>query len=93
MSTTAYEHILQELEQLTPDERRRLRQALDEEPPGARFVSSDQLRQILAQPQRPLTERERAAVEAWIRRGDELAARIGAAWKDDMNAVEAVREL
>ena len=34
MSTAAYEHILQELEHLTSEERRRLRQVLDEEAPA-----------------------------------------------------------
>ena len=78
MSRTAYEHILQELEHLTPEERRRLRQALDEGIP--------------AEPSTPASDDRRARAAAWFAAGDELAARIGAAWKDDMTAVEAIRE-
>lgn len=78
MSTTAYEHILQELEHLTPEERQRLRLALDEEAP--------------AEPSTPASDDRRARAAAWFAAGDALAARIGAAWKDDMTAVEAIRE-
>lgn len=78
MSTTAYEHILQALEHLTREERRRLRQALDEEGP--------------AELSTPAPDDRRAQVAAWFAAGDALAARIGAAWKDDMTAVEAIRE-
>ena len=78
MSTTAYEHILQELARLTPEERRRLRQVLDEEAP--------------AEPSSPAPDDRRTQAAAWFAAGDELAARIGAAWEDDMTAVEAIRE-
>ena len=78
MSTSIYEHILQDLEHLTPEERRRLRQVLDEE--------------TLAGPVPPASDDRRARAAAWFAAGDKLAARIGAAWKDDMTAVEAVRE-
>lgn len=78
MSTSVYEHILQELEHLTPEERRRLRQVLEEETPAA--------------PVPPASDDRHARAAAWFAAGDELAARIGAAWKDDMTAVEAIRE-
>ncbi len=79
MSTTAYEHILQELEHLTPEERRRLRQALDEE--------------ASAEPSAPAPDDRHARAAAWFATGDELAARIGAAWNDpSSSAVDAVRE-
>lgn len=44
MSTSTYEHILQELVHLTPAERQQLRSILNEESPGARFVSTQELR-------------------------------------------------
>jgi hypothetical protein len=72
MSTTAYEHILQELEHLTSEERRRLRQVLDEEAP--------------AEPSAPAPDDRRARAAAWFAAADEFAARIGSAWKDDMTA-------
>ena len=78
MRTTAYEHILQALEHLTSEERRRLRQALDEE--------------VSAAPSAPAPNDRRARAAAWFAAGDALAARIGAAWKDDLTAVEAIRE-
>ncbi len=77
MSTPTLEHILQELEHLTPEERRRLREALDEAP---------------AAPAPPAPDDRRARAAAWFAAGDELAARIGAAWKDGTTSVEAVRE-
>jgi hypothetical protein len=40
----------------------------------------------------PLTDQERAAVDTWIAESEQLAERIGAAWKDEMSAVEAVKE-
>ena len=78
MSATAYEHILQALEHLTPEERRRLREVLDAE--------------ACAEPSAPAADERRARAAAWFAAGDKLAARIGAAWKDDMTAVEAIRE-
>lgn len=91
MSTSTYEHILQELAHLTPAERQQLRNVLDEEPPGARFVSTEELRQILAQPLPP-NEHEQATVRLALQRIQDAASYIGQAWQDDMNAVEAVRE-
>ena len=43
-------------------------------------------------PERPLTEQEQARLEADLDALDELATQIGAAWKDDMSAAEAVKE-
>ena len=73
-----YQAVLDAVQQLTPEERRRLRQALDEE--------------ALAEPSPPAMDDRRARAAAWFAAGDALAVRIGAAWKDDMTAVEAVRE-
>ncbi len=78
MSTTAYEYIFQALEHLTREERRRPRQALDEEVPAELAT--------------PAPDERRARAAAWFAAGDALAARIGAAWKDGTTAVEAVRE-
>jgi hypothetical protein len=78
MSTTAYEHILQALEHLTPEERRRLREVLDAE--------------ACTEPSAPSPDEGRARAADWFAAGDKLAARIGAAWKDDMSAADAVKE-
>ena len=87
MTSSAYEHILQELARLTPDERRQLRQALDDELPGARFVSAHELRLILARPPQPLTEREQAAARLALERIQQAATHIGA-WPDTGPQVE-----
>ena len=84
MSTRAYEHIIEELGHLTPEERRQLRRQLDDESP-------------LEQPLEPalepaLPDDRQARIEAWRAAADERAAKVGAAWKDNMIAVEAVRE-
>lgn len=76
MSTSTYEHILQELAHLTPAERQQLRSILNEESPGARFVSMQELRQILAQPQPP-DEHGQAAVRIALRRIQKAASYIG----------------
>lgn len=91
MSTSTYEHILQELAHLTPIERQQLRNVLNEEQPGDRFVSTEELRQILMQPLPP-DDHEQAAVRIALQRIQDAASYIGKAWQDDMNAVEAVRE-
>ncbi len=43
-------------------------------------------------PERPLTEQERAKLEADLNAIDALAAEVSAAWQDDMSAVDAVKE-
>ncbi|HSH79295.1 MAG TPA: hypothetical protein VLA19_12280 [Herpetosiphonaceae bacterium] len=42
--------------------------------------------------ERPLTAQERAQLEIDLTAFDELASRIGAAWQDDMSALDAIRE-
>ena len=42
--------------------------------------------------ERPLTAEEHAQRESDLAAFDELAAQIGAAWQDDMSAVDAIRE-
>ncbi len=42
--------------------------------------------------ERPLTAEERAQLEIDLAVFDELATQIGAAWQDDMSAVDAIRE-
>lgn len=128
MSTRAYEHILNELEYLTPEERRELRQRLEEREEASfsrdssdeswdtgRVPTEEQEPTIAPQAERaptwvtmvegasgsaqgtrqerPLSaDAKQAQIEAWFAAADELAAKVGAAWKDDMTAVEAVRE-
>ena len=42
--------------------------------------------------ERPLTAEERAQLETDLAAFDELATQIGAAWQDDLRAVDAIRE-
>ncbi len=42
--------------------------------------------------ERPLTTEEHAQLESDLAAFDELAAQIGAAWQDDMSAVDTIRE-
>jgi hypothetical protein len=42
--------------------------------------------------ERPLTAEEHAQLESDLAAFDELATQIGAAWQDDMSAVDAIRE-
>ncbi len=86
MATTDYENLLEQARRLAPEERSRLRHDLVSLDPEARH-------ELPSLPEvSPLTDEERARLEAWFTAADELAARIGAAWKDDMNAAEAVKE-
>jgi hypothetical protein len=94
MATVTYENVLRDAQQLTPEEQQRLRETLGASR-GARVVSLRDLRALLANglgSPRPLTEQERAAVDTWLAETEQLAERIGAAWKDEMSAVEAVKE-
>ena len=76
MATITYERVLREAQQLTPEEQRRLREELGR--------SGETI-------QTP-TDRQRAAAQAFLDKVDRLAARISAAWQDDLSAVDAVRE-
>ena len=94
MGTVTYEDVLRDAQQLTPEEQQRLRDALDPSQ-GARVVSPQELRALLASGggrPRPLTEGERVVVLAALENMDRLAARIGAAWQDELSAVDAVKE-
>jgi antitoxin (DNA-binding transcriptional repressor) of toxin-antitoxin stability system len=42
--------------------------------------------------ERPLTEEERVKLEVDLAAFDEVAMQIGAAWRDDMSAADAVKE-
>jgi hypothetical protein len=84
MTTTTYEDVLDQARCLPPEERQ-LGETLVTHGPAAPSMTA-------APPTRPLSDDDRARLEAWFVAADELAARIGAAWKDDMNAVEAVNE-
>ncbi len=72
-----YQTLLEEARQLSPEDLHRLRVAL-----GA--IEQNTVNQ-------PRPNVQEAAHEA-IARLDELAARISAAWQDDMSAVDAVKE-
>ena len=72
-----YETAVAAVKRLTPEERRRLRELLAAEDRSASSRGADD---------------RQARIEAWFAAADALAARVGAAWKDDMTAVEAVRE-
>lgn len=84
MSTADYETILEQARQLTPEERQRLAEQLIHEIDGFRAIYVSDTGHIAVE--------ERAQVEAWLASSEELARRVSAAWKDDMNAVEAVKE-
>jgi hypothetical protein len=94
MAAVTYEDVLRDARQLHPEEQQRLRDALDMSQ-GARVVAPAELRALLANgigAPRPLSDEERAAVDTWLAETEQLAVRIGAAWKSDLNAVEAVQE-
>ncbi len=94
MATNTYERILEEVQQLTPEEQEQLIAALQPSD-GAQVVTVEALRGLLAQglgQPRPLTDAERTNVTAWLTETEHLAAQIGTAWKSPLNAVEAVQE-
>ena len=78
------EEVLRGAKQLTPEERRRLRLEL-EVLEHQHDVNGGQSEQELGQARE---ERVRAVMDDFR----ELAERVGAAWKSDLSAVEAVRE-
>ena len=86
MTTTTYEDVLDQARRLPPEEQRQLGATLVTHEPAAPSTTA------AVAPTRPLRDDDRARLEAWFVAADELAARIGAAWKDDMNAAEAVNE-
>jgi len=92
MATTPYEAALHAVEQLTPEERRRLRDELDVEArsPQSEAVP-DEIRRLREQVtlRARTTPEERAAAHAAL---DHAAAIVGAAWKSDTSALEAVQE-
>ena len=85
MTTTTYEDVLDQARRLPPEEQRQLGETLVTRGPAVPSTTA-------VPPTRPLSDDDRARLEAWFVAADELAARIGAAWKDDMNAAEAVNE-
>ena len=91
MRPITYEDILQAARRLAPEEQRALRP-----PQGARVVSPQELRTLLASgldERKPLSEEERAATVAALEGMRQLAAQVSTAWKDDISAVEAVRDV
>jgi hypothetical protein len=83
MSTATYDAILEQARLLTTEEQQRLRDALDglvSVPPST--ADKEQGRERSA---RPGLEADLAAIDA-------IAAQVGVLWKDDMSAVDAVRE-
>ena len=86
MATTDYGTVLNQARRLAPEERRQLCDELVAIDPEANIALP------LLPPASPLTEEERARLDAWFSAADELAAKIGAVWKDDMNAADAVKE-
>jgi Lon protease-like protein len=90
-----YEDVLRQARRLTPEGQQRLLDALKGEA-GAQVVTPEALGKLLPHDPSevaPLTESERAATAAALTELDRLAARIGAAWRDDMSAVDAVRDV
>ncbi len=84
MATTSYEDVLRDARQLTPVEQQRLRAEL-----------ADLGHQSIVEAPPSELERQQAHeehVRDALDKLDRLAARISAAWKDDMSAVDAVRE-
>ena len=75
MTTTDYDTILREAQQLPPEELRRLREELDT---------------INATGERKHAQKTDA--DTFLNEVDALTARITASWKDDMGAVDAIRE-
>lgn len=99
MAVTKYDETLRNIQQLTPADQQRLRDALDASEPAdllqARVMSPQALRELLShQSARPFppTETEQAAVAAWFEETDRLATRISQEWKGSLSALEAVQE-
>ena len=91
MTTTPYEAALQAVEQLTPEERHRLRDEMEVNSlsqPQAVSDALSRIRERIAR-RRPSTPEERAAARAAL---DRTATQIAAAWKSDLSALEAVQE-
>ena len=83
MGAATYDTILEQARLLTMEEQQRLRAALDDlvsVPPS--IPDREQGRALRS---RPGLEADLAAIDA-------IAAKVGALWKDDMSAVDAVRE-
>ena len=91
MATTPYEAALQAVEQLTPEEQRRLRDELEVKVLPQPQAVPDELRRIRERiaRRRSTTPNERVAALAAL---DHAATQIAAAWKSDMSALEAVQE-
>lgn len=77
MASATYEYILREVRQLPPNEQRQLRDEIDA---------------LLPDESSP-TPRVRPGLAADLAALDKLAAEIGAAWKTDRSAVEAVSDM
>ncbi len=92
MASTTYEEVLRSAQQLTPKEQRRLRGELEGEAitPQPEAVPDEirRLREQIALRARTTPE-ERATAHATL---DHAAAVVGAAWKSDKSALEAVQE-
>ena len=92
MASTTYQDVLRSAQQLTPEEQRRLRGELEVEgittQPEAVPDEIRRLREQVALRARTTPE-ERATAHAAL---DHAAAVVGAAWKSDKSALEAVQE-
>lgn len=84
------ENVLREVQELSPDEQRRLLELLIHQAADI----PDEIRQIRNKVahQAPTTPEERAAARAALDGLDRVAAQVGAAWKSDKSALEAVQE-
>lgn len=82
MIAATYDEVLEATRRLTPKEQRRLYNEIEA------LLGAEPIPALL---QRPGCA-ARPGLEADLDALDELAAEIGAAWKDDMSAAEAVSE-
>jgi hypothetical protein len=82
MATATYDEVLEATRRLTSEEQRRLHDEIET------LLGAEPIPALLQPPGRVA----RPGLEADLDALDELAAEIGAAWKDDMSAAEAVSE-
>ncbi len=91
MATSIYEDVLRSAQQSTPEEQDQLRGELEVKALPQPQAVPDEIRRIRERiaRRRPSTLEERTAARAAL---DRTATQIAAAWKSDMNALEAVQE-
>jgi glutathione S-transferase len=95
VTSTTFDKVLHEAQQLTSEEQERLADALRRSQ-GARVATVQQLETLLQQglrQPRPLSGAEQTRLDMWVAETRKLAARIGETWQDgSVSAADAVHE-